>query len=53
MNYTYYYCSLITILLFIKLLEYCNNDFEMIVRYMSFDMRINNKKPFEQNGKHF
>ena len=49
MKDTFYYCSLIAILLFIKLLEHCNNDYVMFVRYMSFDMRINNKKPFELN----
>ena len=40
------WCSLIAILLFIKLLEYCTNDYVMFVRYMSFNMRINNKKTF-------
>ena len=33
----------------IKFIEHCNNDFVMFVRYVSFDMRINNKKPFELN----
>ena len=36
MNYTYNYYSLIAIFLFIKLLEHCNNDFELFVRYMSY-----------------
>ena len=49
MNYTYYYCSLIAILLIIKFYEHLNNDHVMFVRYMSFGMRINNKKPFELN----
>ena len=49
MKDTFYYYSLIAILLFIKLLEHCNNDYVMFVRYMSFDMRINNKKLFELN----
>ena len=44
MKDTFYYCSLIAILLFIKLLEHCNNDYVMFDRYMSFDMRINNKQ---------
>ena len=35
-----------------KLYERCNNDHEMFLHYMSFDifdMRINNKKPFKLN----
>ena len=33
-------------LLFIELIEHCNNDCVMFVRYVSFDLKINNKKTF-------
>ena len=39
------------ILLFKKLIEHCNNDCVMFVRYVSFDMRINNKTLFELEWK--
>ena len=45
----HYFCVLIAILLFIKLVEHCNNDCEMFAFNVSFDMRINNKTLFELN----